>query len=376
MEGIRLVGLAQDDPAVPATGSGAAAHYLFDALARRHQLVARCGVEFGPLTRAALAARSIHPDRERWRRRFAWPGLAAIDARSLVARRTLAQLDQPFDLVFQIYGLFRTADAPFVIYVDNTIELSRRHWPSWVPLEGRQLARVYEWERRLYNDAEHVFTMGSRAAESVTGFYGAAADRVTTVGAGANFEPLPPRTARSAGERPAEILFVGGDWVRKGGPTLIEAFRIVRRKHPAARLTIVGTDLAPSTEPGVAVLGHLRDRERLGALYAGARCFCLPSVFEPYGFVLPEAMAHSTPCVVTRVGAFDEIVIDGESGIVVPSADADALGVALSRVLDDDELATSMGDAARRRVEDELNWDATIDRIDPHLASISARLGL
>src|SRR6185295_2888197 len=130
--------------------------------------------------------------------------------------------------------------APYVLYIDNTVELSRRHWPQWVDVTGKELERLYDWERRLYREAIHVFAQGTPHADSVVDFYGVPRDRTSVVGAGANFDPLPelPR------DRPREpiVLFVGGDWLRKGGDVLIEAFRAVREKLPEARLQVVGTE--------------------------------------------------------------------------------------------------------------------------------------
>jgi Glycosyl transferases group 1 len=133
-------------------------------------------------------------------------------------------------------------------------------------MEGRALERLYEWERRLYGDALHVFTLGSSAARSVVDFYGVPQERVTVVGGGASFDVLPDPPD---GPREPIVLYMGSDWRRKGGDVLIDAFRRVRSEHPDARLQIVGTE-EPATDDGVEVLGFLRDRDRLADLYARA----------------------------------------------------------------------------------------------------------
>src|SRR3954471_10820042 len=146
---MRLLGLAQEDPRVSVTGSGAVAKFLFDALARRHELVDRRGVDLTPLQRHLLAAASFPPDRERWRTRFNWGGRVALGLRSRNAARLLRQVSEPFDFVVQTCGLMATRAPPYVIYTDNTVELSRRHWPAWVDVDGRPLERIYDCERRL-----------------------------------------------------------------------------------------------------------------------------------------------------------------------------------------------------------------------------------
>jgi glycosyltransferase involved in cell wall biosynthesis len=367
---MRLLGLAQEDPRVPLTGSGATAKFLFDALGRRHDLVDRRGVDLTPIQRYLLAAASFHPDRDRWRTRFNWRGRVALGLRSRNSARAVRQVQRPFDMAVQAFGLFRTRGAPYVIYTDNTVEQSRRHWPAWVDVEGRALERIYEWERRLYRGALHAFTLGLAPAHSLVSFYGVPEERVSVVGGGATFETLPER---SRDKREPVILFVGNDWPRKGGDVLLEAFRIVRASRPDARLQVVGTD-APSEERGVEVLGFVDDRRRVGELYAHASVYCLPSRFEPYGLSVTEAMAHELPCVVSRVGGLTDIVLEGETGLVVPPADSSALAAALLRLLEDPDYATRLGRNGRARVEHHQNWDAVVERMEPGLELAAARL--
>jgi glycosyltransferase involved in cell wall biosynthesis len=134
----------------------------------------------------------------------------------------------------------------------------------------------------------------------------------------------------------------------------------VRETLPAARLRVVG----PETQvagPGVDYLGPVEDRKRLAALYDEASVFCLPSRAEPYGLVVAEAMAHGVPCVVTGAGGIAHTVEHGETGLVVPREDAEALAAALLRLLQDGELAARMGEEGRRRVRRVVNWDRVAD---------------
>jgi starch synthase len=368
---MRLLGLAQDDPGVPSTGPGATARYLFDALARRHDLVGRGGVDLTKLQRNLVAAATFHPSRAAWKTRFYWKRQLALDLRSRNARRLVSGVDRPFDLAVQLFGLFQTQGAPYVLYLDNTIELSRRHWPDWVSVDRRELGRLYAWEQELYQGARHTFTMGPWPAESVVSFYGVQEDRVRVVGGGANFDTLPEAPQ---GEREPVVLYVGGEWRRKGGDRLIEAFRSVRAKRPDARLRIVGTT-EPAPEDGVEVLGFVRDRERIADLYTRAGVFCLPSRFEPYGLSAIEAMTYALPCVVTGAGGLDDVVVEGETGLVVPPDDPGALAEALLRLLEDPTYARRLGTNGRARVESELNWDAVVERMTPHLERAAAAVG-
>src|SRR5207247_11054153 len=89
----------------------------------------------------------------------------------------------------------------------------------------------------------------------------------------------------------------------------------------------------------------------------------LPSSVEGMPLVLLEAMAHRRPVVATPVGGTPEVVVDGETGLLVPPRDPRALADAIRRLLDDPDLAKRLGDAGRRRVELHFSLEAMNRRI-------------
>ena len=116
-------------------------------------------------------------------------------------------------------------------------------------------------------------------------------------------------------------------------------------------------------------MGRSRAATSLQELYRGARVFCLPSVYEPYGLVLIEAMAHGVPCVGTAVQSIPEILDGGRAGALVPPRDPEALAEAMLSVLTDDALAGRLGSAGRRRVTEALTWDHVAERMAPALTA-------
>jgi len=365
---LRLAGAALGDLYNPHTVSGVPRH-LLDALDQRYCVVGRVNAALRPWQHYSVALATFHPSRGRWRERF-WKNDLAFRLQSRNGRAALAQIDKPYDVVFQIHALFRPTDTPYIVYVDNTHRQIIAGWPTWNPLRGRALTRWLADEQKIYERALHLFTMGEPAAESLRADYGIPAERVTNVGGGANFTTLP---ILSEVTRAPTILFVGKDWRRKGGAVLIEAFQIVRAAYPAARLPIVGTMEAP-TGPGIELFGRVTDRDKLAALYASASIFCLPSHFDPFPLVLMEAMASGLPCVASAVCGIPEIVAEEETGLLVPPGDAPRLAAALLRLLTDPAEARALGNAGRERIEQQLSWGRVIERMAPvldRLGSIS-----
>ena len=116
--------------------------------------------------------------------------------------------------------------------------------------------------------------------------------------------------------------------------------------------------------------GKVGDRQELGNLFRRARALCLPSLYEPYGLVLIEAMAHGIPCVGSAVQSIPEILDEGRAGLLVAPGDANELAEALIRLLTDDELAGSLAAIGPRRVEESLTWDHVAARIAPVLETL------
>jgi glycosyltransferase involved in cell wall biosynthesis len=89
-----------------------------------------------------------------------------------------------------------------------------------------------------------------------------------------------------------------------------------------------------------------------------------PSLRETFGRVLIEAMASRKPAVVTRVGGMPEIVVNGETGLVVPPENPPALAAAVVSLLQDRARSQAMGEAGRRRVEEHFTLPERIRRLE------------
>jgi glycosyltransferase involved in cell wall biosynthesis len=157
----------------------------------------------------------------------------------------------------------------------------------------------------------------------------------------------------------------------KGQRELIAALAQV----PDARLVLVGEDLE---QGGAFRAGLERDAERAGVrdrvVFAGYRpdarallgeldVFALPSWTEGLPLGVLEAMASARPVVATPVGGTPELVTDGETGLLVPPRDPDALAAALRRLLADADLRRRLGEAGERRAREEFSLDAMCSRV-------------
>ncbi len=154
---------------------------------------------------------------------------------------------------------------------------------------------------------------------------------------------------------------------QKGQRHLIEAMPLLLERVPRAHAVIAGggdlleylTDLA--LDLGVAERVHvLGPRGDVPALMQALDAFAMPSIWEGFGLVLLEAMAAARPVVASRVATIPEVVVDGETGLLVPVGDEVALAEALAQLAVDPELARRMGHAGLERLRRRFSIDKMV----------------
>jgi glycosyltransferase involved in cell wall biosynthesis len=218
---------------------------------------------------------------------------------------------------------------PYVVQVWGTdVELARR-----VP----QLARSVLRGARVVIAASNELAAGARAL-------GAREVRVIPSGV-----DLPADVGAEA--EPPEVLYAGRLSEEKGVLELVHATR-------GMRLVVAGDGPLRARVPGArGFVPH----DELQRLYARAAVVACPSQREGFGVACLEAMAHGRPVVAAAVGGLLDLVVDGETGLVVPPRDPGALRGALERLLADPELRRSYGAAGRKRAAERFSWDGVTD---------------
>ena len=102
-----------------------------------------------------------------------------------------------------------------------------------------------------------------------------------------------------------------------------------------------------------------QSRDQLAQSYQKANVFLLPSRHEGMPNAMLEAMASGLPVIASCIAGNEELVVDGETGYLVPSEDIEALQAALRKILDDEALREQMGTASRRHAEENYSWHST-----------------
>jgi starch synthase len=269
------------------------------------------------------------------------------------------------------------------------------------PWKAEQLGGGYQissWaEQTAIEAADAVIAVSAGMRADVLAAYPAVdPDRVHVVHNGIDtslFTPTPDEAMlRGLGLDPGRpvVTYVGRITRQKGLPHLLRAMRAVRRQ---AQLVLCASapdtpQIAAEVEAEVnALVGAgfdvlwLRDplpRNDLVRLLSSSTVFVCPSVYEPLGIVNLEAMACGIPVVASDVGGIPEVVVGGETGVLVPYAAADAtayeagLATAIDSVLDDPGRARDMGSAGRARAEANFSWTTIAEQTVAIYAAVTA----
>jgi glycosyltransferase involved in cell wall biosynthesis len=242
------------------------------------------------------------------------------------------------------------------------------------------VARVHGWLSRL---DDRIIVLSDHVGRYVVERGRVPAKKVRRVYYGISFKDRPialgdraARALRGEFEIPHDgpfLLCVGRLDPQKGHPVLLEAMREVVRRLPNARLVLVGG--AQQAPPGYVEDLHLTaahpdldgrvifagERSDVARLMAACDLFVLPSEWEGFGLVFVEAMAAGIPVVATRVSGIPEVVLDGETGVLVPVHDPDALAEAIVRLCEDPAERRRLGNNGFQRVREHFTAERMVD---------------
>ncbi|MDG6998527.1 MAG: glycosyltransferase family 4 protein [Nitrososphaerota archaeon] len=314
------------------------------------------------------------------------PGLKTTSF-MLRANRIIKRLARDFDLVHYTndycgFGLSRSEiGKPVLATIHHTHSLESKSIGQHL---GQGTIRSLKFriseafsgrmEKDMLKKADRVVAVSQFTAENALVLYPFLGDKVKVALNAVDETRFNPRNdpsslrERFALQSSPTVLYVGRLFAGKGVKFLIDAFKEVESKIPDSKLLIVGSS---SDEEGMEIKSQIRrlglessvvfagrvSEEDLPKAYTVSDLVVLPSLVEGFGLVLLEGMASGKPVVATRLGPTEEIVTDGLEGLLTPRADSHSLAEAISSILSDKSLASRMGQAGRRKVEERFSLE-------------------
>ena len=268
------------------------------------------------------------------------------------------------------------------------------------PWKREQLGRGYDassWvEKTAIEMADAIIAVSKETKEDVLKFFDVEEDKVKVIYNGIDLQQYTPTedtsTLREYGVDPAKpfVLFVGRITRQKGIIHLVNAIKYI---DPDTQVILCAgapdtPEIAKEMEDSVKEVKKNRDnviwiskmleKEEVIQLYSHADVFCCPSIYEPFGIINIEAMACHTAVVASAVGGIKEVVLHGETGLLIPleqqreapfePVDPDkfsrALAEGINKVIADPALKASMAQKGRKRVEEHFDWKAIARQVE------------
>ncbi|RYX87125.1 glycosyltransferase, partial [bacterium] len=220
-------------------------------------------------------------------------------------------------------------------------------------------------ERLAIKKATYCLYPSEWAANSAINKYSAKPEKVLIIPLGANISHLPEYDVTAKTNfNTLEILFLGVDWVRKGGDIVLNTYRKLKEHNFDVHLTICGcvppVDL---TDSDITVISFLdknnpKDYEKFNQLLIDTHLLFVPSEAEAYGIVFCEAAAYGIPVITRDVGGISSIVKNNVNGYCLPyDSTLDAYFETLSTIVTNNELYKTLSTASRKLYSDSLSWD-------------------
>ena len=268
------------------------------------------------------------------------------------------------------------------------------------PWKREQLGRGYDassWvEKTAIEMADAIIAVSKETKEDVLKYFNVDQEKIKVIYNGINLDEYVVRPETDTLERygidksKPYVLFVGRITRQKGIIHLVNAIKYI---DPETQIILcagapdtqeIGKEMEDSvnevkkTRNNVIWIDKMLDKKEVIQLYSHADVFCCPSIYEPFGIINIEAMACETAVVASAVGGIKEVVVDGETGILVPLEQQDVapfepvdpdkfakdLASGINKLVNNKELTETMAKNGRKRVEDFFDWTAIAKQVE------------
>jgi starch synthase len=368
-ENIGIVGIADGDPFDMNTWSGSSL-FFFDALKRHGCLKAAISGNPSKMINRIYQMKNFNWSLNKWRFKYHLD-TTHYKAMTLKVKNELSKLDGKYTHLLQIYSHY---DVPSIVgdkdfvkcaYQDGNLMRLLDSPLGYPKISSHLIKKALQWEERVFKNIDIIFTFSEWLRHSFINDYKIDPKRIYVVGAGANI-PI-PTISENRDYDGKTILFSGISFERKGGRILLKAFEKVRAEIPNAKLVIIGPNLTGLPD-GVECKGYISKNtpegfNSISQAYKDASIFVMPSLYEPFGVVFLEAMAHRLPCIGTDNCAMPEIINHKKTGYLVPVGDSESLARRIIELLMSPELKRQMGDNGYERFIENFSWKRVTGRM-------------
>lgn len=269
---------------------------------------------------------------------------------------------------------FAHRTAKFVVQLHGPLAMFAEHM-GWPDVGGTLHQIGCFMERAVIHHSDRVMASSHNTARFCARHYGYPLEQIRVIHSGIDTDRFSPRTSDSDDPHP-RVLFVGNLVGSKGFAITVNAVVALRKRFPGIRLHAIGKGDADylrrimkqvddaGASANVRIIGYVPYAD-LPKHYAWCDLMCGPSTHEPGpGNVYLEAMSCARPVIACNTAGAPEVVLDGETGLLVGPQDQPAVEAAIERLAGDEPLRNRLGAAGRAWVEREFSFDRYTDKVE------------
>lgn len=257
-------------------------------------------------------------------------------------------------------SVYQDLSVSYILYLRNNLYDLYKFCGHVYP--EKYLIKRYKAQAEFYNKCDNIFVMGKWLENFLSNEY---REKLKYIGAGYNAGDKGKFPIDFTKKKRNKILFVGRDFLRKGGDIVLKAFEKAKTIKSDLELYIAGIDAIPENIEGVTVLGDVPNSE-LGHYYNMCDVLCVPSRFEAFGIVFVEALHFGLPVLTADAYEMREIVHDGENGYLLKNYDANELSELIIKIFDNEQIFKNVL-KNRENLDKTYSWDSVAQKISDML---------
>ena len=252
-----------------------------------------------------------------------------------------------------------------------------------------EMEKKYKFKHRIAEELRIFKTVKAQTVttklqqEKIEQLYGFTSDNIVVISPGVdvhNFQPFNPNKEKIKTDLPEKYIFcLSRIDANKGHDLLLHAFDIVRKEIPDIHLVIGGGSPKPqqtevkvlatmkrivhekNMHKRVHIMGYVPD-DKLVASYQQAELFALPSIFEPFGMTVLEAMACGIPVIVSKFGGIRTVISSGKNGLLIDPANKREFAEAIIKLLKNRSLSSKLGQEGCNTIHKYFSWEAIAEK--------------
>lgn len=260
-------------------------------------------------------------------------------------------------------------NVPCILLSDTTLARMLDYYTAYSQLSSSSRKQSLQTENKAIAKSRFCVFPSQWAAHSAVADHHATPEKIKIVPFGANFRTFPSREEALAerGDETLKLLFLGVEWIRKGGPLVLETFHLLQKMGIPTQLTIVGCTPQMESDPDIQIIPFInkndpKGEESLRKLFLSHHFLFLPSEAECYGIVFCEASSCGTPSITRDTGGIEGAVKNGINGYRLPEkAEAKDYAEKISRLFRDKDMYRKLQFRSRDLFEDSHNWKSWLE---------------